>query len=229
MAGTVMHLVIADKLLDKLNIKDPALFYCGNLAPDAIMARENYVRDMKTHTHFKDGVKPYEFRIKKNQDEYIGKLMDFYNEYFPKDNNDPNYELYLGYIVHILTDELYLMSYYEGKLEELEEKGIPFTDEASGNAFIEDVDNVDWELVRNYKFKYPMPDILTQRNDYEIKGWITNEELIASKTFIINKNFIQKHERKPLNDTTYERNDAFIFMAVKKIPALLKDRFGIDV
>ncbi len=36
MAGTITHLVIADRLLEPLQIRRPALFYCGNLAPDAI-------------------------------------------------------------------------------------------------------------------------------------------------------------------------------------------------
>lgn len=227
MAGTVMHLVIADRLLDGLNIKNPSLFLCGNLAPDAVMARVGYVRDMKTHTHFKDGVKPYEFRIKSNQDKYYERLSKFYDECFPKDKNDPNYELYLGYIVHILIDEVYLLTYYESKLLELEREGIPFDDENKGNEFIEDVDNVDWELVRTYRFRYPMPDILLAENNYEIAGWITNDELQRSKQFIIDKNFIQNHERKPLNNTTYKQNYDFIDYAVKQIPALMKDRFDI--
>lgn len=60
MAGTITHLVIADMLLKTMPedilscIHNRALFYCGNLAPDAIMAREGYVREMKKHTHFKD-------------------------------------------------------------------------------------------------------------------------------------------------------------------------------
>lgn len=227
MAGTVMHLVIADRLLDELQIKNPSLFYCGNLAPDAIMARKNYVRDMKTHTHFKDGVKPYEFRIKRNRDEYLVRFMSFFDNYFPKDKSNPNYELYLGYIVHILADELYLMTYYESKLAELENAGIPFEDERRGNEFIEDVDTVDFELVRNYKFRYPMPDCLLAESDYEISGWITNEELISSKNYIIRKNFIDKHDIRPLNNATFEQNYDFIDYAVNKIPALLKDRFGI--
>ena len=228
MAGTVVHLVIADKLLDKLNINNPALFYCGNLAPDAIMARKNYEREMKNHTHFKDGLKPYQFRIKENQEAYLKRLMDFYEEVCvgcDKENKD----LFLGYIVHILVDELYLLDYYEKHLVKLEKAGINFDDEAYADDYVFDVDRIDWELVRNYKFKNPMPDILWREMDYEIPGWIANGELISSKTFIIDKNFGQEHEAEELRVQSHKESDEFIEKCVELIPGILKERFGIGL
>lgn len=224
MAGTVMHLVIADKLLDILNIKNPALFYCGNLAPDAIMARENYVRDMKNHTHFKDGLKPHEFRIKENQNIYMEKLNNFANDFL--DKNDQNFELYLGYIVHILVDELYLKDYYEDFLVELDKKGISPLDPTFCRQFTAAVDQVDWELVRTYSFKYPMPGIIKSLNNYDIPGWITSEEIENSKRFIINKNFECSHKKEPLVITTYEKNFNYMNHCIEIIPAMLKERYG---
>lgn len=222
-----MHLVIADRLLDKLKIKNPALFYCGNLAPDAIMARENYVRAMKNHTHFKDGLKPHEFRIKSNQEAYAERLNDFAKCFLQE--NDPNYELYLGYIVHILVDEIYLLDYYEEFLVKLEKEGISPLDEAFCRSFTGDVDRVDWELVRNYKFRHPMPEILQSLNNYEIPGWITNAEIEDSKSFIIDKNFIKKHEKAPLEVADYERNWQYMEKCIEAIPGLLKERFCISL
>lgn len=220
-----MHLVIADRLLNKLNIKNPALFYCGNLAPDAIMARENYVREMKNHTHFKDGLKPYEFRIKKNQEDYMERFMNFAKTFL--NPSDPHYELYLGYVVHMLTDELFLTDYYEYFLVELEKKNIHPSDMEFTKNFISDVDQVDWELVRTYKFTYSMPDILKSVDGYDIPGWITAYEISVSKQFIINKNFETKHEKEPLKVTTLERNLDYIDLCVERIPVLLSERFGI--
>lgn len=225
MAGTVVHLVVADRLLEKLNIHNPALFFCGNLAPDAIMGRLNYEREMKNHTHFKDGQKPYDFRVKSNQEAYMVRLMDFAKDFLNRD--DSNYELYLGYIVHILVDELYLLDYYEEFLLMLEQKGISFADEAFARSFVHDVDHVDWELVRNYRFKYPMPDILLSENGYDIPGWIEAKELEGSKRFIIDKNFLTPHEKEPLQVASFERNYSFIDLCVDSIPKILADRFSI--
>jgi len=215
-----MHLVIADRLLNKLDIKNPALFYCGNLAPDAIMGRENYIREMKNHTHFKDGLKPYEFRIKSNQPPYRERLLNFAKEFLNEEA--PDYELYLGYIVHIFVDELYLLEYYEDFLIDLEKKNILPTDEAFCRSFTGDVDRVDWELVRNYKFKYPMPEILLQESGYEIPGWIYEGELEGSKRYIIYKNFECVHEKQPLEVTTFEKNEAYMDLCVERIPLMLQ-------
>lgn len=218
-----MHLVIADMLLDELKISNPALFYCGNLAPDAVMNRDNYVRDMKTHTHFKDGKKPHEFRIKENQEAYMERLMEFSKQFLKKD--DPQYELYLGYIVHILVDELYLLDYFEEFLVLLETMEIPFTDRHFGMRFTSDVDQVDRRLARAYRFHYPMPETLQQEKNYEIPGWITSEELEASKKFIIDKHFGGSLEYRSLEFTTYKRNYEFIDYAVAQIPGILRERF----
>lgn len=228
MAGTVMHLVIADRLLDILHIENPSIFYCGNLAPDAIMARENYVRDMKTHTHFKDGQTPFDFRLKENQEIYHKRLMAFYQDEICKQTDRKNKELYLGYLVHILVDELYLLNYY-GEFVARHEKGeIDVTDYDYIERYIRDVDLVDWELARTYQFQYPMPEILMREMDYEIEGWITNEELIDSKYYIIYRNFETPHEKEELQVASYERNMEFIEYCVKQIPEILKERFHIS-
>lgn len=226
MAGTVEHLVIADSLLDKLNIRNPSLFYCGNLAPDAIMSRPDYVRYMKTHTHFKDGQKPWEFRIPANQETYFKKLEAFVDCFFTEKYAQER-ELYLGYVVHILADEIYLLDYYEEFVADLYVEGSSPADEDFSRDFVHDVDQVDWELARTYAFRYPMPGVLLQEDGYEIPGWITAEEIRTSKEFIINKNFLTGHDREPLRVTTMEKNYRFMDLCADKIPQMLKERYGI--
>ena len=47
MAGVVIHLAAADATYDMLGIKRLPLYYAGNIAPDCIHERKNYVREMK--------------------------------------------------------------------------------------------------------------------------------------------------------------------------------------
>ncbi|MDD6796694.1 MAG: hypothetical protein PUE71_00205, partial [Clostridia bacterium] len=63
---------------------------------------------------------------------------------------------------------------------------------------------------------------ISEENDYEIKGYITNEELIKSKKFIINKNFIQTHQEEAPVVLTYEENAAYIERAVEQITSALE-------
>lgn len=227
MAGTVMHLVIADRLMDTLKIQNPGFFYCGNLAPDAIMARKNYVREMKRHTHFKDEIRLYEFRQPEKMKIYMERLMNFYQTLVAPPSE--HFEIYYGYLTHMLVDELYLLHFRDRFVDQLLAAGKEPTDEAFFNLFTKDVDLVDWELVRTYQFKYPMPEILRLKETYEIPGFITSEELQGSKEFIITKNFVNKHEKAPLQVMTMEQNLAFIELCVHEIPGILRERFGMKV
>lgn len=224
MAGTVMHLVVADRLLKVLGIQNPALFYCGNLAPDAIMARENYTREMKRHTHFKDGIRLHELHLPGKMAVYRERLMDFY-ERFVKDTSNPHHELYLGYLTHMLVDELYILHFRDDFVRELMKEGREPDDREFFDQFTRDVDLMDWELVRNHTFQYPMPDILRQEDRYEIPGFITREELMDSKEFIINKNFTTKHEPEEMQVMTFRKNMDFMELCVKRIPEILREHF----
>lgn len=225
MAGTVMHLVIADRLLEVLEIQNPALFYCGNLAPDAIMARKNYVREMKRHTHFKDGIRLHELHKPEKMVIYRDRLLAFY-ERFVKDASDVRHELFLGYLTHMLVDELYILHFRDDFVRELVQEGREPDDKEFFDRFARDVDLMDWELVRNYRFHYAMPDILRTENAYEIPGFITNEELLDSKEYIISKNFLTCHEPEKMQVMTFRKNMDFIDLCVEKIPKILKEHFS---
>lgn len=223
MAGTVMHLVIADRLMDNLMIRNPGFFYCGNLAPDAIMARKNYVREMKRHTHFKDDIRLHEFRQPEKMKIYLERLMDFYRRFVavPSDHQ----EIYLGYLTHMLVDELYLLHFRDGFVDRLVAEGKDPTDKEFFKLYTRDVDLVDWELVRTYPFKYPMPQVLELDESYEIPEFITAEELLDSKHFIVHKNFETPHEEEALHVMTMEQNLDFIELCVREIPGILRDRY----
>jgi hypothetical protein len=215
MAGTVTHLVIADRLLEHFDIKNPALFYCGNLAPDAVMARKNYVREMKKHTHFKDGIPTNDLHLPENYKLYRSRLAAFRKQFLRKDCKD--YELYLGYVVHMLADEVFILTLRDRHVKKLVERGEDPHNPAYFKKFGEDVDYIDRRLAFKYPFRYQMPDTLLQVNDYEIKGYITREELIESKQFIIQKNFGGQYEKRNTTVLSFEENENFIQNAVSAI------------
>lgn len=223
MAGTVMHLVIADRLLDQLNIENTTYFYCGNLAPDAIMARKNYSRDMKRHTHFKDDIRLHELRLPEKYAIYEERLNRFATQYVKPE--DTHFEIYFGYLTHMLVDELYILEFRDKFVDECVSMGKEPFDAEYFDLFTKDVDQVDWELVRTYKFKNPMPESVVLEETYEIKNYITSEELLDSKAFIINKNFTLTHEKESLNVMTMQENLDFIELCVERIPELIRTRF----
>lgn len=226
MAGTITHLVIADRLLFKLpdrikdRIKNLSLYYCGNLAPDAIMARENYVREMKKHTHFKDGIPEDELAKKENFELYRSRFEAFARHFLIEQSED--FELYFGYVTHMMADEIFILTLRDRHVEMLKKEQAVPDYEKYFRQFGKDVDLNDWRLLREYRFSCDILKTISEENDYEIKGYITNEELIKSKKFIINKNFIQTHQEEAPVVLTYEENAAYIERAVEQITSALE-------
>lgn len=221
MAGTITHLVIADRLLEPLQIRRPSLFYCGNLAPDAIMARENYQREMKRHTHFKDDIRLRDLHLPRCFSRYRRTFQAFTDRYLHP--GSPNHELYLGYVTHILADEVFILTLRDAHVKRLTQEGRDPDDPEYFAAFGRDVDLNDWRLVREYTFRHPMPDILLAEQDYEIRDYITCRELQDSKAFIIEKNFLTPHEKREPTVFTFEENAGFIEEACRYIQKAIRD------
>lgn len=219
MAGTVTHLVIADMLLDYFDIRNPALFYCGNLAPDAVMARKNYVREMKKYTHFKEGIPTDELHLPENFSLYRERFEKFARAHLKKDDKD--YELYLGYVVHMLADEVFILRLRDAHVKKKNLNRGSEDYRAYFKQFGHDVDLNDWQLVREYAFRYPMPQILEQESGYEIEGYVTAQELAESKAYIINKNFLTAHAKENANELSFAEIQNYISEAV----SFIKDFF----
>ncbi|MBQ3907065.1 MAG: zinc dependent phospholipase C family protein [Lachnospiraceae bacterium] len=252
MAGTVMHLVIADRLLEQFHIQNPGYFYCGNLAPDAVMNRKNYEREMKRHTHFKDGIRLHELRIPENFEAYVKRLNAFYDRLVAKPSD--HWEIYFGYLTHMLVDELYLLHFRDGFVDQLVAQGKEPTDEAFFRAFTKDVYLIDLELVRTYAFHHPMPETLRIQETYEIPDLVSSQELLDSKEFIIYMNFDKAGTSKVTSDMTdaqkelnqfyfpdvsndlvgslqvmtLQQNLDFIELCVREIPKILAKRYGMQ-
>ena len=99
MASWMIHLRIADKLLDRIPGLSPIEFIMGNLAPDSgVPTEKGFVPDQRvSHFRLDDGTG------KKNVD-----LEAFRSRYF-SDELRRNYtasqdSFYLGYYTHLLTD-----------------------------------------------------------------------------------------------------------------------------
>ena len=67
MAGVIVHLAVADSTFERLGVENTAEYYTGNIAPDCIHSRKNYEREMKKHTHLRDGIRDWDFVLPENQ------------------------------------------------------------------------------------------------------------------------------------------------------------------
>ena len=97
----MVHLRIADKLLDKLPGLAPVEFIVGNIAPDSGVPNEDWSKftPSKDVSHFKTDGKQFD-------------ASAFARKYFTAEQQaaytNQQYSFYLGYLVHLLTDVLWV-------------------------------------------------------------------------------------------------------------------------
>lgn len=100
MASWMVHLRIADKMLDKLKCIDETAFVMGNIAPDSGVPNEDWSQftPPKVISHFK--TRPDDelfFDIEKFRREY-------FNEELIKTYGKKQYSFFLGYYIHLFSD-----------------------------------------------------------------------------------------------------------------------------
>ena len=217
MPGTLTHIAIADKIYSILGdsvIKNLPLFFGGNLAPDAIHAKENYQRADKKHSHLCDGIRSYGYGYPEIAQLFKDRVNEFIEKYYMTAGEDK--DLYFGYIVHLLVDEFYLLSIYEKLENHLKCNGAnpddPKFRKNLAGAINDDPkfynpDYIDFfkktsaiiEISANdYDFKQNVVEVLEAVWDYEIKDYISVNEINISKRWVINNFF--KSEKTKSND-----------------------------
>ena len=127
MASWMVHLRIADKLLDNISDLSPVEFIVGNVAPDSGVPNEDWsVFTPSTQvSHFKTD------SSKANPDAFAGK---YFTPALQAGYSGQQYGFYLGYLVHLITDVLWVRDIYDpSKLRFAEE-------------WDKDPDNFIWKL-----------------------------------------------------------------------------------
>lgn len=219
MAGVVVHLAVADATFKELNIKNLPLYYAGNVAPDCIHARKNYQREMKKHTHLRDGIRDWDFILEKNQKLFHERLDEFEKTYCKKSDDR---ELYLGYLTHLITDEMFMKTIRLRCAEEAEKGGILQTDKQFFSYMMREVNGADNLAAKEINFINDPVEMM--RNSYGccIRDYITADEMKDSMEWIIDNYFSGKDN---FEDPVFIKLDMikeFIKNAVNEICRRLK-------
>ena len=227
-----IHLAIADKIYSLLGnsvIKNPSLFFCGNLAPDAYETKSNYQISDKKHTHMCDDevVHSYGFGYPKEGELFKIRIDEFIENYYMTASEDK--DLYLGYIVHLYTDEIYRYTEYELLEERLKSVGVNINESNFRKNLADEVTNGEYKdifkeisslhsiSINEYPFRQNLAELLDINWDCEIRDYITAEEIRNFNQWVV---YSIQNDRKNINnkDTAIE----FIDYTAEKIIERIK-------
>lgn len=238
MPGTMTHLAIADSIYTMLGdtiIKNPPLFFGGNIAPDAIHAKKDYQRADKKRSHLCDGIRSYGYGYPEIAELFKNRINVFIKNYLMAATE--NRDLYLGYVVHLLTDEFYLLKAYNQLEDKYRSMGVNPDEPEFRKKLADEVNNGNHReffskytynndiLPNEYKFNYNVLDILNAIWDYEVKDHINANEINISKHWIISEYFKNKSVQTDIShDSTHAVQ--LVYSAAENIVACILDKDG---
>ncbi len=223
MAGTATHLAVADAICEKLGneaFNSLPLFYSGSIAPDAIHARAGYKREFKKHTHLTEGIGGAEFLIPEKVAIFHERLRDYISKYL--DRQSKEYDLYLGYVVHLVTDEFFNINLRKRIVDLAAREGVPAEGPELARVILRDMDGVDRIIMAKYPFKNDIKANLSAVWDLEIADMLSKDEMNASKDWVVNKLFCECEDSDP-KYFSYEEALDFISYCAEKIIGRFKD------
>jgi hypothetical protein len=218
MAGVITHMVVAREIIKRLpkdTIREESLFYLGNLAPDAIHAREGYVRAFKKHTHFRDDILDADFELSENRQLFYERLAEFVAK--NKERTDDLFDLYLGYAAHVLTDELFMLTVRKEFCEVMEGQGIAQTDRDFFEKIVRDMNSNDILLVRYYEDIEEVKEKLLQVVIHPVENYISFQEMQVCMDWMMKMHFFEEHKPEQPIYISYQRTLSFIQEAAEYV------------
>lgn len=229
MAGAATHIAIADKIYSVLGeniIKNLPLFFGGNIAPDAIHEKQGYQRADKKRTHFTEEISEEDFLNPEKIKIFHRKVNNFIENYYLTSTEQK--DLYLGYIIHLLTDVLFNQTVRERFVERMKKDGIEQTEREFGIRIMTDIEGADYIIAHKYGYTQNIVEVLKSAHDYEIKDYITKTEMNKRKDWAISTLFNEiSPPQVDLKYYCYEEAVDFINSAAKDIIICLSGKSDI--
>jgi len=190
MPGVITHLLIGKKILDVLQdkIDDVYGFYLGNIAPDAIMSKDNYQRIDKTKSHLKIDISSNEWYKKEYRDLYEKRIESFIKDNITSTSKYNSF--YLGYLIHLLTDQLFNYTLRADIMNKLKEKNIITNNKELLKIMTNELDATDYyHLLNNPEISEIINQIKLICNNYSATNLISNTDLCNNFKWIDSKFF----------------------------------------
>ncbi|HHY76702.1 MAG TPA: zinc dependent phospholipase C family protein [Firmicutes bacterium] len=184
------HLIIARNILNATSqIKDPAQFLLGSIAPDAVHFRPDFESDMKKVSHLVVGDERWGWVT--DNDGWRENVLTFLD--LMKDE-DPDF--ILGYCAHILADikhNIEIWTPFRAKHEEEVKRGY--------SALHKEAVEVDFEIYRTCPDRQKIWELLERARPIDIPGIMEARDIKKARAHLLYK---QYEGRKPVDVSRFK-------------------------
>ena len=170
MPGQLLHLAVAQSIIDEFNPQDRAQYYLGSIAPDAIHAFANAERSRRISSHLMADDMPM------HESDNIETKANAVRLYLNAENDRPMLKSFkLGYCIHVLTDIYWLKTIYLNFLSLDTIKDMEITE--SNKIYYYEIDKSSYDLLINEEWKPEVFRLLSDANSPETFPAVTAEEI----------------------------------------------------
>jgi hypothetical protein len=174
MPTPIVHLCVAKKLLEFIDVSDKSMFFTGSIAPDAFYLKPTYYDLDGFHVRHKKAHFPnFDFALWKLS------VRDFVAHYSTHENRD----FYLGYGVHILTDVLWKETVFGAFRREFSPDDFPHSERRK--IFYNDARIFDYELYVIYDLHSDVWDSLSSCTKIGFSGIVSANEVYSWSKYTI--------------------------------------------
>lgn len=209
MAGTMVHFAVAYQLMKPfLGSLWEGRYYAGSVAPDGIHCRAGYQRSMKMITHFREGIPDDAFHTSEMYEVFLHRL-----EAFMKEREGCKVDMqpvYLGYLVHVLTDAYFVQTIREEFVASMAKDGKTVKNEAFFEEFTFDVNQIDFWLAQEMPILRKIASGVLQTPVIEVPEYLTKQELSDSREWIWRMYFGEEHLVEQTRHIPFARIAGFI-------------------
>lgn len=224
MAGIITHLAIANRIVNELPhgiITNKGMFYTGSMAPDLIRMREGFLRADKKHSHMRDNITDVDFSKKENITIFHNRVISFINENISREGDIC--DLYRGYVVHLLSDEMFLITVRPDFVVKMKSLGIEPTDILFRDKILYDLDSHDFKLIKDNSEMKDIFNLLKNVEPHCINGYITDKEIASGINWVLEKYQNQQNEASEPIYISYEKILTYIDETTDNIISRLSD------
>jgi hypothetical protein len=160
----MVHLSIAQRMIQKAGIEEQGAFLLGNISPDAIHMRENAEREDKWKTHF-------HVQGAAEADPFIQeRIIPFLNGF---SGGEEAAWFAKGYAAHVLTDLMWLLSIFSEFRSQTEQAQI----EDHRTLYYQETDQIDFNFYYHEPWRPAVWNRLEQTPPIEVPAILTSVEV----------------------------------------------------
>lgn len=197
MASQMIHMEVAYRLMDSLDIKEAkAEYILGSVAPDSVHMAEDYL-PKKIHSHLFENCGPW--GDTQDYDQWIVNIRAFWNKYVVGETEPAKRSLLIGICVHCLTDYWNDLMIWRA----LQKKMIPpMTYDGFKEAYYPESRRIDRWLFQNSEHTGEIMELLGSSKETDFEDFVRAAEITKMKDHLINVQYVLP-EKVDVSDHIY--------------------------